>query len=378
MAVWKSVEYVTVSVTATAEPVTVNLSKGQDETQCVPFFSCRTTGGVTDQHQDRLGHVEIIDNAGTPAVRVTASARVDDETTIFQVFVIEWDSSITVQQVAVTTLDDTVQTVNITISDVLDQTTAFFLYSYQYTSPPTSDDDWNDAFVRNTWNGASTTSITLVRRSTAGDCNGTLYVVSCASTEFTVEHIEIITGATVTSATATAATVVMADTFLVHSYETTEGADDMRDGAWQCDLQDTTTVRVRRTNAGSPSAASRHWIQVVEAQGNEWDVQRNDALTLATAPTTDTITAIDQARSWINCLDHTGHPASVGRNNSVNGNDIDGTRSAADFSADNTVRYQKRSANVNNDIVSYEVVQFEALGPVPYQPWMQRAPILAQ
>lgn len=362
MAVIKSVEYVEVSITASTEPVTVNLTKGQDETQCVPFFSVRNTGSITDQHQDRLAEVEIIDNAGTPAVRVSASARADTETTIFQVFVVEWDSSIVVQQVDVSAFTGT--SVNVIINDVGAQNTAFMIYSYQYTAPLDSDDDWNDAAVQVRFNGASTTSVTLSRRASGGTCNGTLYVVECNSTEFIVDHREIdVTSSSAASATDTIASTVEVDTFLVHSYETSESSDDMRDGAWQADLQNSTTVRIRRGDASpsGQSATSTHSVAVVECQNNEWDVQRNDVLTLDATSKTDTITAIDQIRSIINCLDHSGHPFSVGRNDNTAGGSVDDIQSAADFSADNTVRYRKRTTTITTDIVSYEVVQF-ALG----------------
>ncbi len=359
MAIWTSVEYVEVSITASSEPVTVNLTKGQDETQCTPFFSVRTTGSVTDQHHDRMGEVEFIDNAGTPAVRVSASARVDAQTSVFQIFVIEWDSSINVQQVSVTGFTGT--STNVTITDVGAQNQAFMLYSAQFTSAPSSDDDWNDALIQTRFNGASTTSVTLSRRASGGTVNGTLYVVDCDSGEFTVDHREIdVTSSSATSATDTISSTTTDRTFLVHSYETSEGSDDLRDSAWVADLQNSTTVRVRRGDASpaTPSATSTHSIAVVECQNNEWDVQRNDALTLTSTSTTDTITAINQARSFIVCGNNVGMMQSTGRCDATSGGDVDNIQCAADFSADDTVRFRKRETTLTTDIIGYEVVQF--------------------
>jgi len=361
MAVVKSVEYKEVSITAATEGTAVNLSKGQAHAQCTPFWSVRNTGTITDQHQDRLGEVEIIDNSGTAAVRVSASARADTDASIFQIFIVEWDTSITIEKRTVTGLTDGTASFNQTINNVTTQSTAFMIYSYQYTSPQSSDDDWNDAAVQVRYNGGSTTSVTLSRRASVGDCNGTLYVIKCSSTEFIVDHREIdVTSSSATSGTDTIGTTVETKTFLVHSYETSEGADDMRDGAWQADLQNSTTVRVRRGDA-SPSgqnATSTHSIAVVECQGTEWDVQREAAVALTSASVTDSITTIDEARSIINCLDHASHPFSVGRNDSIDGNQIDDIQSAADFSASNLVRYRMRVATITTSIVSYEVIQF--------------------
>ena len=373
MALFTSVEYVEVSITASSEPVTVNLTKGQDETQCTPFFSVRTTGAITDRHVDRCGEVEFVDNAGTAAVRVSAAERVDNQVTLFAIFVIEWDPSITVQQVAVTGFTGT--SINQAIDDVTAQANAFFLYSYQFTDNPGGGnaDNWDDAAVQTRFNGASTTSVTLSRRASGGTCDGTLYVIEAGAGEFVVDHREIdVTSASAASGTDTIGSTVEADTFLVHSYETSENSDDMRDGAWVADLQDSTTVRIRRTVGATPSATSTHSIAVVEAQNSEWDVQRNDALTLATATVTDSITAIDEERTFINVLTLAGQPFSVGRNDSTTGGEIDSIQCAADFSAADTVRFQKRVADLTDDIISYEVVQFAEAAPdvLQSQVWM--------
>lgn len=356
----RSVEFVSVSVTASAEPVTVNLSKEQDETQCVPFWSMRNTGIITDQHQDRMGEVEIVDNSGTPAVRVSASARADNDTTIFQVFVVEFIAAITVQQVDVSGF--TGASVNQTIDDVTAQANAFLIYSYQYTDNPTSDDDFDDACVQVRFNGSSTTSVTLSRRGTGGTVNGTLFVVEAGAGEFVVDHREIdVTSSSAASATDTISSTTEADTFLLHSYETSEDSDDMRDGAWQADLQDDVTVRVRRgdTSPSGQNATSTHSIAVVECQNQEWAViERNANFTLSTTPDADSVSPFEPSRSIVNCLDHSGHPYSVGRNDSIQGNDIDNTMSAADFVGIDFVRYTKLDTTLTTDIVSFEVVQF--------------------
>ena len=362
MAVWKSVEKVTVTITDTT-PVIVNLTKGQDETQCTPWFSQKHNGSVTDQFNDRMALVEIIDNAGTPAVRVTASARSESVQTLdFEVSVVEWDTSINVQQVTVS--DFTGVLTNVTISDVGIQADAFMMYSYQFTDVPSSDDDWADALVQCQFNGASKTSVTLSRRTGDGTVNGVLYVVDCDASEWTVQHIEIdVTTASAISQNGGAfATVIMADTFIIHSYESSHTSDDALEAAWMADLNSATTVRVQRTAGGTPNSTSTHSIAVVTCNGNQWDVQRDAAIAMTAATITDTITAIDQARTFLNLLDCMGHPTNDGRTDRTLGGDNDNSQVALDFTADTTVRFRKLDANRTDDIVSYEVIQFAAGG----------------
>ncbi len=243
----ESVEFVTVTITATSEPVTVNLTKGQNRLQCVPFFTMRNTTTITDAHQDRMGEVEFVNNAGTPAVRVTATDRSDDDDTIFQIFVVEFNSSsIKVQQITGVDLASSVDSINQTITDVSSQNNAFFIYSAQFDGA--ARDQHNNALIQVRFNGASTTSVTLSRRDapTLAQVLGTLYVIEAVSGEFVVDHREI--DITVTDdivGTDTISSVVEVDTFLIHTWETSEISDDMRDGAWVADLQDATTVRIR-------------------------------------------------------------------------------------------------------------------------------------
>lgn len=372
----KSVEYLEVDITAALEPVTTNLTKGQDEAQCSVFFSYANEGTITDRVNERGGRLEVIDNAGTAALKISQGLREDTEVSRFQVFVIEWEAGITVQQVDVTGFTGT--SVNVTIADVTDQDNAFLMYAYEMTQT-SSEDDWDCSHVQVGYNGASTTSVTLQRRHTDGTANGTLYVVEADSGQFIVEHIEIdvTTGSTV-SQNATIAATVEADTFVIHSYEVNEPDDDMNEGAWVADLESNVLVRVTRGDASptTKTVTSTHGLQIVECQNSEWDVQRNDALTLGSTTVTDTITAIDQLRSVISFLQHWSQPSSVGRSDGTNGNDIDDVAQGWDFSADNTVRTRRiGAAGGTTPIGSYEVIQFaeaDLAGPLPI---MLMAPI---
>lgn len=367
MAVIASIEYVEVSITASTEPVTTNLTKGQDETQCTPFISTRNTATINDQHQDRCAEVTFIDNSGTPAVVVSASARVETDTTIYQIFVVEWDSSIVVQQIAVTGF--TSGTKNVAITDVGSLNDVFYLYSFEFTDPPASDDDFRDVTVQTS--AISTTSIQL-RRTIAGGavegtCSpGTLYVVEANSAEWTVQAKS--PNFTNTDSTTDylieetlSSTVDPVRTFLLGSYHTRYDNDDMEEGIANWDLKDGDTVRYRRGNTASgKSERCFAKILIVECNNEEWNVQRNGALTMSSATITDSITAIDQDISFVSHCSHASSIYSCGRNDSTNGNDIDDSQAACDFSADNTVRFRKRATALTDDIVSYEVIEFAA------------------
>lgn len=365
---YESVEYLEVDTDATTDNVLTDLTKGQDYTQCIPIYSNRALGALTDQHQERCVRVTFEDNGGTPAVRVQKTAAADSDDTRAHIFVWELPSAINVQQVDVSSFTGT--SVSPTFTSVGAQNQAFMLYSYDYTSPPSSDDDFDDICVQVRFNSTDTDTALLTRRASGGTVNGTLYVVDCDSGEFTVDHREIdITTSSDTSGTDTISSTTTAATFLMHSYESSEAEDDMRDAGWYADLQDSTTVRVRRTISGTPSATSTHSIAVVEAQDSEFDVQRNAALTITGNSTTDSITAIDQARSII--LHNSGWDHHIGRNDAVLGANVDSAMGGWDFSADDTVRVQFTNY-LTNQIHTYEVVQFaETAGAATYPGWYQ-------
>lgn len=65
--------------------------------------------------------------------------------------------------------------------------------------------------------------------------------------------------------------------FTIGSYITTEASDDPRDGAARMDLQNATTVRVRRGNGGSPDTSTiTAAFQVVQLADGNGSVQRGE------------------------------------------------------------------------------------------------------
>ncbi len=80
--------------------VSVNLTKGQDVTNCVPFATRQKTSVTSNANSDDYTapavDVEMFDNARTAAVRVTRSNAIDESRVT--VSVVEFDSDVNVQQ----------------------------------------------------------------------------------------------------------------------------------------------------------------------------------------------------------------------------------------------------------------------------------------
>jgi hypothetical protein len=328
----KSVERVTIDWDATSEPVTQNLSKSQTYTQCVPFC--------------------------TPAVRVTASGKSSANDHRIEVYVVEFDSTITVQQVDAD-ITDTNGSANITISDVGAQTKAFFLYSYQYTHGSAQDRP-DYACVRPIWNGASTTSVTIERTGTTGTIDGMLYVVSCESNEFSVQHRDISIAATDELTNDTITGIPMGSTFLLTHFRSSEAEDDPLDWSFVADLSTTTNVRVRRSIAGASNAAANVGVQVVTALGGEWAVQRGDLVTTSSLSQATVISAVDRARSMVKTGTHEAGLNSLGTSDLAAGTIIDEVGPSAYLSSNNTITWVRESVSETGNTIPWEVIQFQA------------------
>jgi hypothetical protein len=355
----QSTERVTIDWDATSEPVTQNLSKGQDETRCVPFFTKRlVSGSLTDDFRERTMKVEMIDNAGTPAVRVTASGKSSANDHRIEVYVVEFVPGIGVQQVDAD-IADTNSSANITITDVGAQTDAFFLYSYQYTHGSAQDRP-DYACVRPVWNGASTTSVTIERTGSTGTIDGMLYVVSCENSEFSVQHRDISVAATdeLTNDTITASP--MATTFLLTHFRSSEAEDDPLDWSFVADLSTTTNVRVRRSIAGASNAAANVGVQVVTANGGQWSVQRGDFTTTSNLTEQTVISAVDLTRAFVKTGTHESGLNSLGTSDLTAGTIIDEVGPAAYLSATNTITWVRESVSETGNTIPYEVIQFSA------------------
>jgi hypothetical protein len=354
-----TVERVTVDWDGASEPVTVNLSKNQNYTRCVPFFTKRlVSGSLTDDFRERTMKVEMIDNAGTPAVRVSASGKSSANDHRIEVYVVEFEPEITVQQIDAD-IADTSSSNNITIADVTAQANAFFMYSYQYTHG-SAQDRADYGCVRPIWNGASTTSVTIERTGTVGTIDGMLYVVSCANSEFSVQHRDISVVATDELTNDTITAVPLATSFLVTHFRSSEAEDDPLDWSFVADLSSTTNVRVRRSIAGASNAAANVGVQVVTALGGQWSVQRGDFTTTSNLTETTTVSAVDRQRAFVKTGTHEAGLNSLGTSDLAAGTIIDEVGPAAYLSSNNQITWVRESVSETGNTIPYEVIQFSA------------------
>jgi hypothetical protein len=355
----KSVERVTIDWDATSEPVTQNLSKSQNYARCVPFFTKRlVSGSLADDWRERTMKVEMISNAGTPAVRVSAAGKTDADDHRIECYVVEFETNITVQQVDAD-ISDTSTSANITITDVGTQASAFFLYSYQYTHG-SAQDRADYACVRPVWNGASTTSVTIERTGSTGTIDGMLYVISCDNSEFSVQHRDISIAATDETTNDTITASPMGTTFLVTHFRSSEVEDDPLDWSFVANLTSTTNVRVRRSIAGASNAAANVGVQVVTALGGQWSVLRGDFTTTSNLTETTTISAVDLNRAIVKTGTHEAGLNSLGTSDLAAGTIIDEVGPAAYLSSNNQITWVRESVSETGNTIPYEVIQFKA------------------
>lgn len=161
---------------------TINLTKGQNEAQCVPFIFARQSGDYGGTYDGRyyMLDVEVIDNAGTAAVRI--SRQVSGNNNYVYGYIVEFNSDISVQQVAFSGYPNA--TANITAVDL---SKAFVMAYAKCTSTTISFKSW---LVRAVFN--STTQVGLIREATPNaTISGHVYVVEDISgNHFDVQTVD--------------------------------------------------------------------------------------------------------------------------------------------------------------------------------------------
>ncbi|MGI9490494.1 MAG: hypothetical protein ACR2RF_32295 [Geminicoccaceae bacterium] len=360
----KSVERFSTTFTASSLLVTktINLTKGQDETQCVPFYTAHFTQSATDSRITHNVAIDMIDNAGTPAAAVKRQTTASSGgTLVVEVMVVEFESAVTVQkgQTSLTGLNATATITSVT------QGNAFIAITQHAQS--TGSDDWNDALIQAKFN--SNTQIQFDRRA-AGlpDWEVYWYVVESNGTDFQTEYVTFDITANATTGTATLSnSVTLANAFLVCTYESSETSDDMRDAIFNFALTASTTLTYYRNHGSTPSATATVGIWVVRSDSAGVNVQRF-ATDVGSASLThnQTITSVDLDLTAIISSQNVGFGAWP-PNSSTAGGDNDGyQQSIALTTATNVLltRYVTGSSGSNNN-VRYEVVEFQEASTGP-------------
>lgn len=368
----KSVETIstTISDSASLQTVTVNLSKGQDETKCVPFYSIYfTSAGSDDIRNNNFISVEMVDNSGTPAARIRRQGGGGTNGSLsVVVHVVEFGSNVTVQQGGPVSLTGSSATA--TISSVT-QANAFVVFN-QHAASTSGSDDWNDSYVQASFN--SDTEIAFERRSSGNpDWEIYWYVVESDGVDFQTEYVEVSWTSSQTGPTnqTLSNSVTLANAFIICSYETAELSDDPRDAFVNFALTGTTTLTWYRNHGGSPSASGTYGVWVVRSDSDGCAVQRF-ATDVDGALTNDqSITEVDADKAVVIPSQNVGGPTYPITSTTSGGLNSD-LMTQLDFTSTTNVRLIREATTSpagSNNNVRFEVIEFEleSEGPAPIE-----------
>jgi hypothetical protein len=268
MAGFVSVERVDITLANGTETVTTNLTKSQDEAKCVPFSSSQRVlvsgTGQSDFQAYNHAEIEIIDNAGTPAVRASVGAMAASNSLAVSVYVVEFGDDITVVQgtfdiVASSTTD----VISIT---AVDETKAFLLFEYNVN---TSDADGIDeAMVRGAFSTSSELTFTRGLGPSGSTVNGTYYIVEDTASNWDVQSG---THNVTTTGSSTITSIDTAKTFIIASHSQTHTVDDIRYQPTTTLGSATTVTSARLTSIGTTPV---EWFAVTFDSGGAENVYR--------------------------------------------------------------------------------------------------------
>lgn len=341
----------------------VNLTKGQNWEQCVPWPTMRFTLFGQGAAANHFVSIDIFNNNGTAAARIRrrgSGASAGDVTVIIDI--VEFGDQVTVQRGNVSL---TGQSITAAIDPVvLDD--SFIIPTY-HSLNATGVTTWGSAMVQASFN--STTQIALERRlSGLPDWEVYFYVVTSNGVDFKTEYVEIVGASNETEASSTLTNEVDLDhAFLVCTYEVGEGGDDMGDGILNFALTAGDTLTRYRNHGAEPDADYTTGIWVVRTDAAGANVQRFAIDVDGQTTTNQTINAVDLARTLVASSQHVaGGVWPI--NSSVTGADSDDWQHTLELTSTTNLAAQ-RLANatldgVNNNIRA-EVIE---LGLVPDGP----------
>ena len=357
----RSVEYVEVSLGSGVTSASVNLTKGQDTTNCVPFASST----LTDTNA-RFARVLTDISFQTGPDRVTVQRDSGTGTTSVGVHVVEFDPAfVNVHQGTFANALSAGQPTTSGIPAVaLAKAAVVFYYRFD---DDTGGNEYGHVALAG-WFG-STTQLNWQRNDASlGNINGHYYVFEAINHEFAVQALSFSMAASATSASSTLPTPVARDrSFVIASYRTAYADDDSEDGQFRISLPDSSTVLASRSFGGGSGSNLISDIRafVVELGGNV-RVQRG-ALTYADLDTVQTAT-IDYTRpstamAWNGMLLGSGaiehHAFSAG--------DSDGGFQRLKLTDETTVQGDRGEGTCNDPancdgVGSFEIVDFDPLG----------------
>ena len=336
----------------------VNLTLGQDETNCFAFATLRhTNGSQSDNRSSNSVGVEFFDNAGTPAARVYWSTGSDSSPgdLLADIFVVEGGSALTVEQDTIT-LTGTSATA--TVSAVT-QTKACVVFT-KVAIGATTGDDFNDFMVQASFN--SDTQIAMERRA-SGTPDWTIYAYTLSSDDWDTEYVEDswTTNEQGPTNLTLSNSVTLANAFIVATYETSEGADDLRDGIVNHALTGTTTLTWYRNHGVTPSATGTIGVWVVRATSAEFATQRFATDVDGQLTTNQTITTVDLDKAVVIGSGNVGGHGWAIDSTTTGSNTMDRQHTTRLTSTTNAQSQRQNDTTIDgsNNNLRYEVVEFE-------------------
>ena len=337
---------------------TVNLTKGQDETNCAAFVTIRhTNASQTDNRISNAVGVEFFDNSGTPACRVHWNVGTDTSPgdLLADVFVVEGGAALNIEQ---DTISLTGTSATATISSVT-QTKACVAHTKAGIGT-SSGDDFNDMMTQMRFN--SNTQIQVERRA-GGAPDWTVYAYTMSSDDWDTEYVEDSWTSNETGPTnlTLSNSVTLANAFIVATYETSEASDDPRDGVANQALTGTTTLTWYRNHGGTPNATGTIGVWVVRATSSEFAVQRFATNVEGQLTTNQTITAVDLDKAVV--IDNGnvgGHGWPIV--NTTTGSNVHDLQHTIVLTSTTNAQLQRQADTAisgSNNNVRYEIVEFE-------------------
>lgn len=350
MAVVKSVEKVTLTLCATTS-VATNLTLGQDDTMCVPFYTHRADGGFAGDWREHLVDVYFDDNLGTARITAKRSRATTPGQKVIA-YAVEFDpAEVNVQSAS---FSFTGSTTTFTITSV-DTTKAFALVNARNTQGANNFDD-----VMPGADITAATSLQVRRASTFAALQGHYYVVEDQNSNFTVQKISSAPGLATQTQSFTISSVTLADSFLVCRPVPNEALDDMDRGCNWGYIASSTRVHVDRHFGGGD--VTDFYAYVVTTQNGSWTTKRaQNTIAGLTNTQTTSISSVDVDRSIVIAGTNNDFPAPA--NASTTGSQRDNHMCTLDLETATTVGFKRLGgAGFWDGTYAFEVVEFALTG----------------
>jgi len=361
MALVRSVEKFSITITAGNASNSASLTKSQDTDLCVPFITSRVTTIASSVNDTTAYQPDVYFSGSTVVAETTTSATRE---IVVEVTVVEFESYCCTVSQGTFQLTDTTASATPSIGATVREVDSFPYATWR--GGTLGDNESSSVSVE--FN--STTELLIERFGTSGQIDGHFYVVYAHTREELVsQYAEFDLSGTATSANslALAANVTWASSIVLGSYSIDGGTDDNEAFAHLRLYDDTGSDKFRMERATTPGTGAttlRCQAYVVEFAGAE--VIQRGVETQATETTSDTVTITEVGTlaetmantpasiSWLGMY----HPGTAAA-------DHPDAYAALDFTNDTTLRIQHlgNGTQSGDAAISWEVLEWDVSVP---------------